>query len=262
MARLFSLSSSSKGNCYYISGAGSSLLIDAGISLRQITTQLAKYDVNLDCIDGVLITHEHSDHIKGLNVMLKYHNIPVYASSETLDYLSVRGLVPSGAKLVSIDEDFQIGDVVIKAFDTPHDAVHSVGFRLEFPDENKIGFATDLGSVTVGVREKLEGCNLVVLESNFDHAMLESSGYPYMLQRRIKSELGHLANEDCGREIAHLIRTGTTRFVLGHLSEQNNVPALAYETTRSILEALDMVEGADYLLEVAPAKEAGKMVIV
>lgn len=261
MARFCSLSSSSKGNCYYVSGTETSLLIDVGISCKQVRLQLEKHNLELSQLDGILITHEHTDHIRGLNVLLKSVNLPVYSAPETLDYLASNGLVPGNAQLIPVKEEFIVNTLKIKPFKTPHDAVYSQGYRIEGGDDRIIGIATDLGSVTPTVREHLEGCDMVLIESNFDHGMLNNSSYPYPLKLRIKSDNGHLANEDCASEVAHLVRTGSTRFVLGHLSEQNNIPELAYETTNLALKSLEMALGSDYLLEVAPARQTGSMVV-
>lgn len=261
MARFSTLASSSKGNCTFVSGGGTSVLVDAGISFRQIRLQLAKHDLDHTDLSGVLITHEHTDHIRGLNVLLKNMHIPVYSAPETLEFLIDNNHVPKGANLIPVDSEFLLENIKVTPFDTPHDAVHSLGFRLEFPDSNKIGIATDLGYISQEVQDGLEGCNMVLLESNFDHGMLECSSYPYYLKRRIKGENGHLANEDCATAICSLVEKGTTRFVLGHLSEENNLPSLAYETTRCVLKQKQMIEGEDYLLHIAPARTAGNMVV-
>ena len=261
MSRFCTLSSSSKGNCTYVSGGNTSLLVDVGISRKRVKDILKQKDVALTDIDGILITHEHSDHIKGLEVLLREVNIPVYSGEKTLEYMSKQGMFSPEAQLFAVDGKFNVGDIEITAFETPHDAVQSMGFRIEMPDGNIIGVATDLGNVTSTVRENLEGCDLVLLESNFDHGMLDCSKYPHFLKCRIRSENGHLANEDCAAEIAHLVKTGTSRFVLGHLSEENNFPELAYQTTKSILIEHEMQEGEDYLLSVAPATSPHDMVV-
>lgn len=253
MSRFCSMFSSSKGNSTYLSGAGSSILVDAGVSYKRLCGAFESQGLELDRLRAVLITHEHSDHIKGLKTLLKRLPIPLYGTRGTLEYLCVNGYIPPHTTLVECSGTMCIGDIEVTAFDTPHDARHSVGYRFTMPDQRKVAIATDLGHITDSVRAHLTGCDLVLLESNYDKGMLDCSSYPYMLKRRIKSDYGHLSNDDCAQEIVRLIKSGGTRFVLGHLSEQNNMPNLAYQVTKSILDTCALREDIDYILRVAPA---------
>ena len=261
MSRFCPLYSSSKGNSALLSGGGASLLVDVGISLRQLVTAMAEQGLTPDDLSGVLITHEHSDHIRGLAMLLKKFSLPVFASRGTLEALFIKGDIPAATKAVELAGATVIDDIWVQPFDTPHDANHSTGFRFEMPDGRTVAIATDLGHVTDIVREHITGCDLVMLESNYDRGMLDCSRYPYSLKRRIKGDYGHLSNEVCADECCRLIRSGTTRLVLGHLSEQNNLPTLARQVTQSILNAAQMRENRDYILSVAPARGMTRAIV-
>lgn len=261
MSRFCPLFSSSKGNSVYLSGGGTSLLVDAGVSYRRLSQAMAARDLVPEELSGVLITHEHSDHIKGLEVLLKRLDVPVFASPETLDCLCTSGRIPPGRTLVECSGTFQVGEIQVTAFDTPHDAVHSLGFRFEMPDQRIVGVATDLGHINGTVAHHLSGCDLIMLESNYDRNMLDCGPYPYSLKRRIKGALGHLSNEDCSNELIRFVKSGSTYFVLGHLSEQNNLPEIAYQTSRLRLTAEALKERLDYVLHVAPASGPGEVLV-
>lgn len=261
MARICPLFSSSKGNSTYLSGGGTSLLIDAGVSLRQLTAALDQHGVQPKQLHGILITHEHTDHICGLRTLLKKYPLPVYASAQTLGFLSREGHIPDGIQATALSGPTVIGGIAVTPFDTPHDAAHSLGFRFTLPDERTVAIATDLGYITETVRAHLTGCDLVLLESNYDAGMLARSAYPEMLKQRIRSKSGHLDNLDCAQECVRLIRCGTSRLILGHLSESNNLPNLAYSTTKALLDQAQMQENRDYLLRVAPARGSTEMTV-
>ena len=255
MSKFCPLFSSSKGNCTYLSGGGTSLLVDAGISLRQLTAAMARHDLSPRQLDGILITHEHTDHTRGLSALLKKYPMPLYASSETLLYLTEKNMLPPGISIFEIYTDTIIGAIQVTPFQTPHDANHSIGFCFHMPDDRKIAIATDLGHISETVHDHITGCDLVMLESNYDPHMLDASSYPYALKRRIRGNIGHLSNEACADECLRLIESGTTRLFLAHLSEKNNLPLLAHQVTQSVLQQANMKEGTDYLLNVAPARD-------
>lgn len=254
MSRFCPLFSSSKGNSTYLSGGGATLLVDAGVSLRQLKKALGEQGLCPDDLDGVLITHEHSDHIRGLAMLLKNYDIPLYASPATLEFLCAHGHVPLHSTINELTGVTDIAGIEVTPFETPHDACGSVGFRFVLPDSRTVAIATDLGHVTETVRRNIVGCDLVMLESNYDIGMLDCSSYPYSLKRRIRGKFGHLSNELCAQECIRLIHSGTTRLILAHLSEQNNLPVLARQVTKSLLDAGQMRENRDYTLEVAPAR--------
>ena len=261
MSRFCTLSSSSRGNSVFISGGSTAVLVDCGVSYRRLRVMLHELGADVAGLAGILITHEHSDHISGLTTLLKRVNVPVYGSEETLRYLCANDIVPVSGTVIPISGAMAIGELEVLPFDTPHDAAHSIGMRILLPDGRRVGFATDLGHVTPQVQTHLTGCDLVYIESNYDPGMLFCSHYPYQIKQRINGSHGHLSNADCTAEISRLISCGSTRFILGHLSEQNNLPQLAAQTTRAALSEKGMREGSDYILSVARAREPIPVVV-
>ncbi len=262
MAKFCALYSGSSGNCTYIAGGGTAILVDTGVSCKRILTAMADSRLDKETVQGILLTHEHDDHIKGLRVLLKHLKVPVYASAGTLGYLIARGLVTADTRLVEITAPTQIGGLEVTPFATPHDGAESLGFVIDTGDGRKIGVATDLGHITQTVDAALSVCDLVLLESNYDEGMLASGPYPYYLKQRIKSPSGHLSNEDCCAQVQRLIQGITTRFVLGHLSQQNNLPLLARQTVLSALEADGCREGTDYILQVARRSQPSELLLL
>mgnify|MGYP000921569587 FL=1 len=250
MIQLIPLFSGSSGNAAYIGTPREGLLIDAGVSCRGILQGLEASGIPYSAVRGVLLTHDHSDHIKGLRVLCKRLGVPVYAACETLDLLAQWGAVEIGTDLIEICCPTQLAGMEVTPFDTPHDAAHSVGFHID-TGERKIGYATDLGTVTPGVWQMLVGCDLVMLEANYEPAMLRVSSYPYHLKQRIASCTGHLSNDMSARCIADLARAGTARFVLAHLSRENNTPEIAAQAVREVMALEGFAEGRDFTLEVA-----------
>lgn len=234
----YSIASGSAGNCgLYVSG-DTAILIDLGVSLRKITTALASQGLTPNDLSAVLLTHEHGDHVKGLPMLLKKTRVPVFASRGTAQALEQKE--PSCCDRMNIfdaGEDFWVRDVAIGTFETPHDAADSVGYILEH-EEIRFGYATDLGFVPRDVADKLRGCEMVVLESNHDPHMLQVGPYPYQLKMRVAGPAGHLSNPDCAVFAADLVKNGTKTLVLAHLSEKNNMPALALQQTMAALRGL------------------------
>lgn len=248
------LYSGSSGNCSLVTndlcGHGGALLIDAGVSCRAILEGLSQAQVQPCQLSGILITHEHSDHIKGLRVFAKRFRTPVYASPEVLAYLQQENYLPEDYPAFALSEPAEISGMLVSPFDTPHDSVHSLGFRIDTAQGKSIGIATDLGTVTESVRAGLMGCDLAMVESNYDASMLECSSYPYYLKRRIRGNYGHLDNLGCAEELAELAKAGTRQFVLCHLSEENNLPELALQTVYGRL-AQDGISAGDFRLQAA-----------
>lgn len=255
MARFCSLFSSSSGNCTYIGSSGGGVLIDAGVSAKQISLKLNSVGVSEKDIGAVFVTHEHSDHIKGLRVFASKFNIPVYATEGTLRELEKSGVLNGNFSVFPIDGEIECNGQLISAFRTSHDVAESCGFSVTTSDGRKICIATDTGIVTDEMRAALTGCDLALVESNHDIGMLRNGSYPYMLKRRILSDVGHLSNLACGEFVTELVKSGTTRLVLGHLSKENNIPSLAYRTTKSALDCMGAEENRDYILKVASYTE-------
>lgn len=231
--------SGSSGNCLLLEDRETLLLIDAGISRRRVAAALKALDFELEQICGVLITHEHSDHISGLETMSKRTEIPVYAPHTVANRLL--GRLPSlqdKLRIIPVGEAFAIGPLRVMAFHTPHDTDESVGYRVE--GSAVFALATDMGQVTEEIRSGLFGADAVLIESNHDLQMLRDGPYPFPLKRRILSDRGHLSNADCAVLARQLAGSGSGTIVLGHLSRENNRPALAMETVSAALAGCDV----------------------
>ena len=227
--------SGSGGNCVLLSERDTHILIDAGISMRRLQQSLRAYDLEIDDIRGVLITHEHSDHVSGLKMLLKYHELPLYAPHTVASRLC--GMLPDAEEAMHVirpGEGFRLGAVKVCAFHTPHDTDESVGYRVE--GDGVFALATDMGHVTDEVLEGLMGADAVLIESNHDLEMLYNGPYSVPLKRRILSDRGHLSNTDCAALAVRLAETGTRTVILGHLSKENNRPELALREVEHALE--------------------------
>lgn len=261
MARFCSLFSSSSGNCTYFGTSKSSILIDVGASAKKIKQALTDRDIDLSTLKAIFVTHEHTDHIKGIRVLASSLAIPVYATSGTLDGLEEAQILNGKFSANVITESgIDLGDMLIKPFATPHDCRESCGFKIEFSDETTAAVATDIGHMTDAVMQNLISSNLVMIESNHDVGMLENGFYPYYLKRRILSDVGHLSNEACAAVTSQLVKKGTTRLFLGHLSTENNMPDLAYQTNYAAIYETGAVLDRDYTLQVNPKENFGDIV--
>lgn len=261
MAKFYPLFSSSKANACYIGNKNSGILIDAGASCKKILDTLSCNALNLKCIQGIFITHTHSDHVKGLKPILNKLHVPVYASKLTLQILKHEGYIPAYAETIAININSKIccGDCEIKAFPTMHDAEGSCGYQIHTSDDKYCAVCTDLGIVTPEVKQALSGCDMVLLEANYEPDMLWQGAYPIEIKQRIASEYGHLSNQDSAEFANYLIHSGTTRLLLGHLSPNNNTPELAVSAVTSALQEFKL--NIDYLLGVAPVETQGGAVI-
>jgi len=233
--KLCSISSGSSGNCIYVGTEHTHLLIDVGISGKKIESGLNSFGHTAKKIDGILITHEHSDHISGLGVMARRYHIPIYSTRDTIHALkksSSLGEIDSTLyRIIEPNEDFLINEITIHPFETSHDAIHPVCYTFH-SEGKKISIATDLGHYTDYIKEKLAYSNILFIEANHDVKMLEVGSYPYYLKRRIKSDLGHLSNETTSKLICDLYHEAMDYVILGHLSNENNIPDIAYETVK------------------------------
>lgn len=256
------LFSSSKGNCIYVGAPDGGILIDAGRSCRQMEQALHNIGVAPDSIRAVFVTHEHSDHVSGLRVFASKYQPRVFASNGTLEALDDMGILNGKFDAFTLNAaGTEVGSMFVQSFRTSHDARESCGYVLSAESGERVAIATDLGVMTDTVRATITGCETVLIESNHDVRMLENNPqYPYPLKKRILGERGHLSNEICAQTVCTLVENGTKRVFLGHLSEQNNVPALAYRVTASELAAAGAVADADYTLQVAKPVWDGKAV--
>ena len=235
MFKCCSLYSGSSGNSFLIQSNHTKILVDAGVSCRKIETALNNLDISPADIHAILITHEHIDHTKGLGILSSKYNIPIYANEKTWGNINCNKILDENRKIFINNKKFDIEDLTILPFSTPHDAADPCGFNI-YKDTKKISIATDLGNITKDVFDKLENSSLIMLESNYDMNILKYSPYPYNLKRRIASAIGHLENCMAGKTIARLADSGLKNAVLIHLSKENNFPELAYKTVIEELE--------------------------
>jgi phosphoribosyl 1,2-cyclic phosphodiesterase len=241
--KLHVLASGSTGNAVFLQLGDTKLLIDAGISPRRIKNALSTVGEAIEDIDGVLITHEHHDHVKGLLNLTKKYRLPVYTRPGTWQGISCRDLIPGEYRHIA-DDSFDIGEVKVEPFAISHDANEPVGYNLYYRNR-KCSVATDLGFVTDTVKKALALADVLVFESNHDVEMLRQGSYPWHLKRRIMSNRGHLSNVDAGWTLARLERKNHTKVFLAHLSQENNRPELAEQTVRGILEEQGLEMGKD-----------------
>lgn len=231
--RFVSIASGSSGNCTYIGTDHTHLLVDAGISCKRIDTGVHELGIKPDELAGVLITHEHSDHISGIRVFSKKHHVPLYGTKETLEAIErmdvKKEIDPDLYRPVRADEQIVVGDFTVTPFSNSHDAANPVGYRAE-ADGHAVGVVTDLGVYSQYTINHLLGLDAVLLEANHDVHMLEAGPYPFPLKRRILGQKGHLSNEAAGHLLNELLHDGMKHIVLGHLSKENNYAELAYET--------------------------------
>lgn len=231
--RFATIASGSSGNCTYIGTDNSHIIVDAGIACKRIGEGLGKLGIKPSELDGVFITHEHSDHIAGLRVFSKKYNVPIYGTKETLDVISrldKKGEIDKELyHAVLPDERVMVGDFTVTAFSNSHDAVNPVGYRAE-AQKKAVGVVTDLGVYSQYTISHLLGLDAVLLEANHDIKMLEAGPYPFALKRRIMGSKGHLSNEAAGQLLNELLHDGMKHILLGHISKENNYEELAYES--------------------------------
>ncbi len=242
------LASGSSGNSIYISDSKTSILIDAGLSGKELERRLDKVSVKADEIDAILVTHEHKDHIKGVGILSRRYNIPIFANQLTWDAASddLGQLDENNCNVFS--GEFMIGGIGIKPFAISHDAGDPVGYVV-FSGHKKIGIATDTGFITTEIRENLKNLNFLVIESNHDLEMLMNGNYPHFLKKRIRGEKGHLSNDDTAALLPELINSNRPGILLAHLSKDNNIPKLAYITVKNNLEKMGFKVGEDLKLD-------------
>ena len=252
MSKVISLFSGSKGNSFYISCNRTSVLIDAGVSAKSLCLRMEECGIIPEELSAIFITHEHSDHIKGLRVFADKYLIPVYGSKGTLDALDQFGLLPRKARVEVISRNgTDIGDVFVRSFSTPHDCREPKGYVCETSDGKRISVCTDLGYVSPVVKSSVAGSDFVLLESNHDINMLKNGAYPPALKKRILGMFGHLSNDACDELLVPLVESGTTRIMLGHISQDNNSVALALSSARKSLFSGGCKENEDYLIYAA-----------
>lgn len=250
MLKFTSLFSGSSGNSYLLESDNSIILIDAGKSGIKIEKELGKLSINPKDIDAIILTHEHSDHFQSVSILSKRHNIPIFVSSKLRNVLSFK---TKDNLIFTFDsnKDFNIKDIKISPFTTSHDAIDPVGFTMEKEDK-KIAIATDTGIYNDNIINSLTNSNLAVIESNYEESLIEISKYPYYLKKRIKSNKGHLSNRQMQELLKILSEKDVNKFILGHLSKENNSPDLVKQSA-----ILALQKKANQKIYIAPRDEKG-----
>ncbi|MDR1467141.1 MAG: MBL fold metallo-hydrolase [Oscillospiraceae bacterium] len=252
---IFPLFSGSAGNSTYLKCKNTAVLVDVGRSAKQTEDSLIQKNLHPSKINFIFITHEHLDHVKGLHIFASKYKIPVYSSKGTINFFRKKNnsRVISDKLLFKVipSKGVEIGDFFVKSFNVSHDCCEGIGYIFETQNERKIAFVTDTGCVTNEMRNSIVGCDTLFLESNHDVKMVECGKYPYNIKKRIISDIGHLSNEDCAKELPNLVNSGLTHIILSHLSKNNNLAQLAYQTAVSTLFEHNMKENIDYTLFVS-----------
>ena len=253
--RFVSIASGSSGNCIYVGTEQANLLGDAGISNKRIEQGLNEIGVKGSELTGIVITHEHSDHVRGLGVLARKHGVPIYGTAETLE--EIKGMSSLGKMPAELfhpilpEVEFSIGDMTILPFSIDHDAANPVAYRIS-QGRKQVAVATDMGHFDQHIIDHLQGLDALLLESNHDLRMLETGPYPYYLKRRIMGDHGHLSNETAGRLLNFILHDRLKTVLLGHLSKENNYPELALESVRcEITQGDTPYKGTDFCIEVA-----------
>lgn len=245
-----SLVSGSTGNCSIISDGKTVILADCGLTAKRLEELLGFIGVSPLSVSAILITHEHSDHIKGAGIVSKKYGLPVFATEETHLSMKNSGIPEENIKYILPDNDFEVGSIGVRAFSIPHDAANPVGYSF-FYGNNKLSVATDMGHMNDYIFENIKGSTAVILESNHDIDMLKGGRYPEFLKRRILGNFGHLSNADAAKTALKLLKSGTRHIMLGHVSADNNTPKIALSETANMALNSGIIPGKDFSLSVA-----------
>lgn len=261
---LCSIASGSSGNCICVGTDECHLLVDAGISGKRIEVGLNSIDLKTEEMQGILITHEHGDHIAGLGVLARRYGLPLYATAGTIEAIkhtaSVGKIDETLFREVHAGEEFTIGDMTIEPIAISHDAAEPVAYKMTQPGKS-MAVMTDLGKYDENIVEKLKNLDVLLLEANHDVHMLQVGSYPYPLKQRILGERGHLSNELSGRLLGEVLHDHFKTVVLGHLSKENNYEELAYETVRlEVTLGENPYRGDDFPMYVAKRDEPSQMI--
>lgn len=250
---IINLASGSAGNCTYISSGTTSILLDNGLGIRTLENRSKEAGIDLSKISAVVITHEHSDHIKGVSAFCEKYSKKLYIHEKSYNAsLSAFGKIRPENE--DFTKDFLIGDLCLTPFRVPHDAVMTFGYIID-DGKAKFGYATDLGIISESVMKKLATTKALVLESNHDEELLiKNPMYPNYLKKRILGTLGHLSNETSAKAMVQLVNSGVEKIMLAHLSEKNNYPELAFDVAVNTLKANGIKEGVDVKINVAQQK--------
>ena len=256
-----SLSSGSSGNCYYVGNESNGILIDAGISATAIRKFLRDLNVPLSSIMGVLITHNHIDHIRGLEVLTRKNNLPAFTTKKIWESIYSRKIIISKdcVREIPLQQKFNIAGFDIEAFPVNHDAPETIGFHITV-GAKKITIATDLGHICDNAAPYIRAANLLVLESNYDEIMLDEGRYPYFLKARIRSDRGHLANQEASAFIADMLSNNLSHICLAHLSINNNKPEQALKTLDQTLAKKGIKQDERPQISVLPRNSPSELI--
>lgn len=256
--KLYNLASSSSGNSSLICSKEAKVLVDIGMSGKALREKLGEIGCAVEELDAVFITHEHSDHIKGLGVIARKYGLPIYATAGTIYEVQVRpstGMIPDILfHQIRSDEEFEIKDMRFSPFAIPHDAAEPVAVKVT-ADRKSLAVVTDLGSYDSYIQNKLQGLDAILLESNHDVNMLQVGSYPFELKRRILGDYGHLSNVTAGKLMKSIWHKDLKHIVLGHLSKENNMPNLALENMKNEMFVYGNADSKEVHIRVAPVSE-------
>ena len=259
-----SLYSGSSGNSIFIASDNTRVLIDAGLAGKKIDDALKHIGEESSSIDGIFITHEHIDHIKGVGVLSRKYDIPIYANDNTWAVMekNIGKIKEHNIRIMDRRSSITINDLEIRSFNIPHDAIAPVGYTVSYAGKNA-SVVTDFGVFTEEIRDNIIDSDIILLESNHDINMLRMGPYPYNLKLRVLGENGHLSNEDCGNAIVSLIKSDKKKqIMLGHLSGTNNHPDLAYQTVVDVLSANGIRPGDDVTLQLASRHNPSEIILL
>ena len=262
MLNFCSFYSGSSGNSLFVQSDNSKILIDCGVSSKRVEEALKSMEVDASSIDAILVTHEHSDHVKGLATFSSKFDIPVFSTVETFENMEkvTSKIRQNNLNYFKIDEKFCIGDLEILPFSIPHDAANPCGFNI-FSNDKKISIATDIGHMNCDILKRLEGSSFLLLESNYDTEVLKCCSYPFSLKTRISGPTGHLSNDMASKTITYLLKNGLKTAMLGHLSKDSNFPELAYSTTVNEILSNGIDENS-FNISVASRDFPGKLITI
>jgi phosphoribosyl 1,2-cyclic phosphodiesterase len=255
-----SLYSGSSGNCLYVAAENTKILVDAGLTGKRIQDGLKEIGVSPLDINAMVITHEHSDHIKAAGILSRRFNIPVYANAKTWSAMEkdIGDIKLENIKVFSKASPFEIGEVIVVPYSIPHDAADPCGYSFIHKNK-KVSVATDIGHASEIVKNNIKDSDFILLESNHDVNMLKVGPYPYPLKLRILSDVGHLSNENAGKLITEILNSKMKKVMLGHLSHTNNYPELALRTVLSVLQINGIKDGEDIDIDIAHRDRVGRM---
>lgn len=241
--KIYSLYSGSRGNATFIKVGDTAILIDAGKNARALCGALSAIGERIENVSALFITHEHSDHVSALELLAKKNSFPIFITRQSAQKFEAGSPLRERLSEREIIFTENIGNLTVRSFPTSHDSLMSVGYRIEFSDEDgdhAIGYATDTGYVSKDIKDALLGCDAVVLECNHDEDMLMSGPYPSILKHRVSSKKGHLSNRACASFSHDLAVSGTRAIMLAHLSAENNEPSLAFDEVSSAVSGFDV----------------------